>query len=102
MECLLLGARRYSFDAKDGRHVEGVTLTYLIPDSVLEGQDSRGVAPLQVTAPVQVYDELQAVPGFYTLHFSQKPGKDGRPVLTCTGVQHIRDFALFDFPGAEG
>jgi hypothetical protein len=95
MDVLLLSARSYSFDAKDGRHVEGVTLTYLTPDSAEEGEQVQGYTPFTVSAPLEVFQSLQGVPGFYQLSMKQKPDSKGKPVLKCVGLKYLRGFNLF-------
>jgi hypothetical protein len=92
-ECLLLSARRYDFKDDDGRRIEGVTLTYLTGDVDHEA-DRRGQSPLSIPAPVDVWHQLQAVPGFYQVDFRQRPGKGGRPALQAVGVEFLAPVAL--------
>jgi hypothetical protein len=98
MEAIIILARRYSFDsATDGRHVEGVTLTYLTPDSAEpeDSQNVRGYTPFTVTAPIDSFESLQAVPGLYHLDMKQRPDSKGKPVLKCVGVKYVGEFSLF-------
>jgi hypothetical protein len=87
-ECLLLSARRYDFKDDDGRRIEGVTLTYITGD-VDHESDRRGFAPLSLPAPMDVWHQLQAVPGYYQVDFRQRPGKGGRPTLQAVGLEFI-------------
>jgi hypothetical protein len=85
--CVLLSARRYQFaDDKTGRAVEGVTLTYLTGDAETTG-DQRGMFPLSITAPFEVFGTLTEVPGVYDMDFKQRPGKGGKPTLQVVGLR---------------
>ncbi len=92
-ECLLLSARRYDFKDDDGRRIEGVTLTYLTGEADQES-DRRGFSPLSIPAPVDIWHELQAVPGYYHVNFRQRPGKGGRPTLQAVGLEFIAPVGL--------
>jgi hypothetical protein len=96
--CIVLTARRYDFkDAESGRRVEGVTLTYLTGDA--ESQpDYRGQAVMSIPAPIELWHELQAIPGVYGIEFKQRPGPKGRPALQAVGAMFLgeADFAVFD------
>jgi hypothetical protein len=92
-ECLILSARRYDFKDEDGRRIEGVTLTYLTGDVDREA-DRRGQAALSIPAPVDVWHQLQAVPGWYQIDFRQRPGKGGRPALQAIGVEFLAPVVL--------
>lgn len=85
MRCLVLGARRYSFKDDDGQLVEGAKLHYLTLDGEDEA-DSRGDIPLEVSAPIALFNDLQQLPGFYDIDFRQRPGRGGRPTLQVAGV----------------
>jgi hypothetical protein len=87
--CLILTARRYDFkDEATGRQVAGVTLTYLTGDQ--ETEPGRiGQVPLSISAPIGVWNDLGACPGFYDVDFRQRPGKGGKPTLQAVGVSFI-------------
>ena len=96
--CIVLSARRYDFkDAESGRRVEGVTLSYLTGDPDQQ-TDFKGLAPMSIPAPSEVWHQLRAVPGVYAVDFRQRPGPKGRPTLQAVGAEFIAeaDFALFD------
>ena len=84
--CTLLHVRRYNFRDNEGRTVEGVNLTYLTGDVETMG-DRRACAPLTVSAPVEIFGQLGAVPGVYGFDFKQRPGKNVRPTLQVVGLQ---------------
>ncbi|RYF50966.1 MAG: hypothetical protein EOO38_04380 [Cytophagaceae bacterium] len=86
---MILSARRYQFnDDKTNKVVEGVSLTYLTPD-VDQEPDRRGMSPLTISAPLDVWSSLGALPGVYKLDLKQRPGKNGRPTLTCVGAAFV-------------
>jgi hypothetical protein len=98
--CVLLAARRYQFtDDKTGRPVEGVSLTYLTGDSETT-PDQRGMFPLSITAPLEVFGLLTEVPGVYDMDFKQRPGKGGKPALQVVGLRFKQ--ALTGLLGASG
>lgn len=85
MKCLVLGARRYSFDGEGGGRVEGVTLHYLTDDQYSD-RDQKGRVPMQVSAPSEVFHQLNQLPGEYEVDFRQRPGRGGKPTLSAVGV----------------
>lgn len=91
--CLILSARRYAFDTDDGQHREGITLTYLTEDCQDEG-NARGSFPMSVSAPVDLWDQLQQLPGFYDVDFRQRPGPKGKPTLTACNVRYRQSLSL--------
>jgi hypothetical protein len=92
-ECLILAARWYDFKDDEGRRVEGVTLTYLTGD-IDDAADRRGQVPLSIPAPVDIWHQLQAVPGVYGIDFRQRPGKGGRPTLQAIGLEFLAAASL--------
>ncbi len=87
--CILLAARRYQFADDKGRSVEGVSLTYLTGDTD-DSTDQRGMFPMSITAPLEAFGALQAVPGLYDMDFKQRPGKGGKPTLQCVSLRFKR------------
>ncbi len=100
-ECLLLAARRYDFSDESGRRVEGVTLTYLTGD-IDSASDRRGQTPLSIPASVDIWHQLQAVPGVYGIDFRQRPGKGGRPTLQAIGLEFLSAASLDTADVAQG
>ncbi len=88
MKCLVLGARRYSFDGEDGGRVEGVTLHYLTDDQFPD-ENQKGQLPMQVSAPSEVFHQLSQLPGQYEIDFRQRPGRGGKPALACVGLEPV-------------
>lgn len=92
MRCLVLGARRYSFSDDEGKRVEGATVHYLTLDSELGGitdHDQVGELPMQVRAPLAVFEDLREAPAYYDLDFRQRPGPRGRPTLQLAGLSYL-------------
>jgi hypothetical protein len=84
--CVLLSARRYDFTDDAGKRVEGVTINYLTGDVDTE-PDRRGVAPLTISAPSELFGTLGALPGLYEVEFKQRAGKNNRPTLMLTSAK---------------
>ena len=84
--CVLLSARRYDFQDEAGKRVEGVTISYLTGDTDNE-PDRRGVAPLTISAPSDVFGTLGPLPGLYDVEFKQRAGKNNRPTLMLTSAK---------------
>lgn len=66
--------------------VRGVTFEYLTGDTG-DGVDQKGASVMKITAPSEVFGQLQAVPGVYDMDFKQRPGKNGRPSLQLVGIK---------------
>jgi hypothetical protein len=87
-QCIVLSARRYDFKDEAGKQVQGVNLTYLT-DDVQDDPDARGLAPMNVTAPYDLWPQLGVVPGVYDLDFKQRPGPKGKPTLQLVRVKFV-------------
>lgn len=88
MNYLVLSARRYDFTDQTGVHRDGVTVTYADSGETNDG-DRKGLELMQISAPVTLWHQLDAVPGFYRLDFRQRPGPKGRPTLQLVGVECV-------------
>lgn len=97
MDYLILSARMYDFTDQAGVHRDGVTVTYADVSEKPEG-DRKGFSLLQISAPVGIWHQLAAVPGYYRMDFRQRPGPKGRPTLQLTDAQLVAPVA---FPEAE-
>jgi hypothetical protein len=81
---LVLHVRPFDFEADDGRQISGASVTYvdLEADAVATSPDrEQGLAPLTISAPARIANDFPRVPGIYQLHFTQRRGKGGKPVL---------------------
>lgn len=92
--CLILGARRYSFKDEQGQQREGVTLTYLTGEVETEG-DRLGASPMSISGPLDIWRDLRTLPGYYEMEMRQRPGKNGRPSLHLAGVRFVEASELF-------
>ena len=90
MSYLVLSVRPYSFDADDGRHISGASVTYLDTSSV----SHEGAAPLTISVPPEVAPRFPKAPAIYDLHFEQRRGKGGKPVLALKGAELVRPIDL--------
>jgi len=85
MKYKVLSAKRYSFQGSGGI-VEGCKVTYCdSPDP--SDRDFKGLPVVTITSfDRSLFDQFPALPGEYELEFRQKPGKDGKPVLSIASV----------------
>jgi hypothetical protein len=86
MSYLVLSVRPYSFEADDGRNLSGASVTYIDLDAEPLQDQATGFAPLTISAPARLTPDFPKVPGMYQLHFTQRRGKGGRPVLALGGA----------------
>ncbi len=86
-ECLVLAARRYDFKGEDGGRVDGLTLTY-VTDEAVDGDDQRGLAVMTTRLPIELFHQLQEVPGYYSIEFQTRPGPKGRPALQAVALAY--------------
>jgi hypothetical protein len=93
--CLVLSARRYDFKDDAGKHVEGVTVTYLTAFCETEG-DTRGCQPLSTSAPSSLWPQLERLPAYCDLDFKQRPGPKGKPTLQLVGVKFVESVDLVE------
>jgi len=95
MSFLVLNVRSYSFDAEDGRHISGASVTYL-DLTPTPSSDAQGVPPLTVSVPPEVATQFPSAPAIYQLEFTQRPGKGGRPMLALARAELVRPVNLGD------
>jgi hypothetical protein len=93
-KCLVLSARKYDFKDEAGKQVEGVTITYLVPDVQLDG-DTRGCQPLSTSAPSSLWPQIERLPAVYEMDFKQRPGPKGKPTLQLVAARFVEPFELF-------
>lgn len=100
---LVLSAKRFDFKNDAGEQVTGSSVTYLdVEGGSINEPNRRGVEPLTIAAPIEVFQQFDQVPGFYSLDFRQRPGKNGRPTLTLVGVKFDRAFSFSAAGGSLG
>lgn len=88
---ILLYARRYDFKDEAGKTVQGVNLQYLTGD-LESSENEQGYPMITISAPFDVWGQLQAVPGVYDMEFKQRPGAKGRPTLQCVSASFREPF----------
>ena len=84
MSFLVLHVRPFDFEADDGRQISGASVTYVdleAAPSLPVSDREQGLAPLTISAPARIAHDFPSVPGIYQLHFTQRRGKGGKPVL---------------------
>lgn len=88
-EHTVLFARRYEFTSPEtGQILSGVKITYLDqPDNT---KDSKGLPVLTISAPLEFWHDLRAVPGKYELGFRHKmDSKTNKPVVILTDLTYV-------------
>lgn len=87
---LVLNVQRYDFTREGGDRFQGVRVTYL--DQQAESSDKvRGLVPMTVGGPVELWERIEKVPGHYALDFKQRPDFKGRPTLSLTDAVLISE-----------
>lgn len=84
---VLLAVSRYDF--KDGdRAIQGVTCQYVSPVPV-EEPNKRGLLPMDMPGSLEIYDQVQELPGMYRMEIATRPGPKHRPIPTVVDLQFI-------------
>lgn len=86
MNYLVLHVRPYSFEADDGKHVSGASVTYLDLGAPVE-RGEVGHPPLTMSVSDDVAKSFPQAPALYDLDFRHRRGKGGKPVLTLAGAR---------------
>ncbi|MDP9438495.1 MAG: hypothetical protein M3P49_07100 [Actinomycetota bacterium] len=89
MTCLVLGARRYSFDGGGGQTVEGCTLFVVYPEDQQLGEEYKGLFPFSQSGNLDAFHQLDQLPGEYQLEVRKRPGPKGKPQDTVVGVSYV-------------
>ncbi len=85
---VILAARRYDFEDERKQRIEGITVTYLSGDQESEAA-VKGCLPLSISAPPEVFHQLEAVPGVYDIDLRMRAGKGGRASISLVGVRFV-------------
>jgi hypothetical protein len=83
---LVLHVRPYDFTGKDGKQRQGATVTYLDLDAP-PASGERGLAPMQVSVPLELAKSFPQAPALYSLGFAQRRGRDGKPELHISSAK---------------
>lgn len=91
MKCLVLSAKPYSFESKDGRKIEGCKVSYINKKPKEHGHD-----PLIVN--INNSDSIELikgnVPGLFDLEFEQVVGKNNKPEIVLSDLEPISPIDL--------
>lgn len=81
----VLHVQRYDFQDRSGQFIRGISVIYL--DQPFRDNNSKGWAPLKVTADSSLWGAFGAIPGRYEMDFRQKPDAKGKPTLALVAVR---------------
>ena len=84
---LVLSIRRLDFKNDKGDQVQLVKVTYL--DQAEANENVRGAQPLTINGALELWNDIEQVPGQYELDFRQRPDSKGRPTLTLAGATFL-------------
>ena len=89
MKYLVLSAKKYDFENKEGKRISGVKLSYVSKISVREGE--FGNPPLIVNCSNDVLDEkiVSNLPAVCDLEFEQVVGRNNKPELVLVGSELV-------------
>jgi hypothetical protein len=83
---LVLHVRPYDFTGKDGKRHQGATVTYLDLNAP-PAPGELGVGPIQLSVPLELVKSFPQAPALYSLGFSQRRGRDGKPELRISSAK---------------
>jgi hypothetical protein len=89
---IILYAAEYSItDDKTGRTNEGVSISYLMSDSLEPVSDVRtkGFRVMKGTLPLSAAVDVEDVPGLYAVKFTIKPDASGKPTLRPSQLRFV-------------
>lgn len=82
---LILNARQYRMtDDRTGELREGTSLHYILPGVEVQGDGARGPDIIKTSAPYDLYEDLEVIPGIYDVDF-----EPGRVVTDRNGGRNI-------------
>lgn len=94
---IVLSFRPYDFQTDQGERVQGAKVSYLNRrPNVKEGE--FGYPPLIVNITNQdIIKDIKEVPAIYEMEFEQVTGKNNKPELMLTSLEHVApvDFTMF-------
>ena len=88
---ILLYANRYSMKDENGLLREGITSSYIMDERLSPQENTatgeKGFHPAKGAIPLECWDKIKQVPGYYNGSFKIKIGSDGKPVLTIQDLE---------------
>lgn len=93
MAYMVLATKRYNFRDNDtGNMISGCKITYC--DEPTYEDDSKGMQPMTITAPLDSYKDFTHVPGLYDIEFTLKPGAKGQAQLVYKTAKFVKKVDL--------
>lgn len=98
MKYLVLSAKPYEFNSKDGNLIKGMSVSY-IQKKQSSRENEFGNPPFIINSQLEDFnkDDLKQIPGIFDMDFEQVVGKDHKPALMLTGMEFVApiDFSTF-------
>jgi hypothetical protein len=94
MKLILLSAKPWAMaDEKTGEMRSGVVVHYSDGIAANSPQE-RGIFPMKISAGVELWGQLGALPGVYECDLKMRPSRDGKASLTLLGVKFVESLSL--------
>jgi hypothetical protein len=93
---LVLAARRFDFADDAGKQVVGMNVTFLVQETRWE-PDGGGMEPIKMSGPVEMFDQVSAVPGLYDLDVSTRLGRGGKAAAVLGGLRFVGAVDVAEF-----
>lgn len=99
MKYLVLSAKPYEFNSKDGNLIKGISVSY-IQKKASSRENEFGHPPFIINSQSLDgfnKDDFKQIPGIFDMEFEQVTGKDHKPALVLTGMEFVApiDFGTF-------
>lgn len=94
---IVLSFKPYDFQNEQGDRVQGAKVSYLNrKPSVREGEFGYPPLIVNITNP-EIIKSIKEVPAIYEMEFEQITGKNNKPELMLTSLEHETpvDFSMF-------
>lgn len=90
---VVLAVKKYSFAQEGtGQIVEGVTVHYCDEPEVKE--ESKGLFPMKITAPIEAFKDFTTVPGLYDMKLSLKPDAKGKASVSFAYAKFLKPLVI--------
>lgn len=87
MKCLVLSAKPYSFESKEGKKIEGCKVSYITKKCKEHGHDPL---ILNINNNKEAVNQITGnVPGIFELDFYQVAGKNNKPEIVLDDLEFI-------------
>lgn len=97
MECLVLSARTFDFENKQGERIQGTKISYINKKS--SNRDSEYGNPPFIVNTNYLLDEniLSKFPAICNLDFEQVIGRNNKPELVLSDLNFVTELSIEDF-----